>query len=94
MPLDFAVSRLWEGALLMPLHGARNYRKLVGDVYNYCGFNPRPFYATSRRLVASFTNRTYVSFDSYRGFKQLYRFVCRIVSSQVKWRYKVRNFYP
>lgn len=43
----------------MPLHGVRNYRKLVGDVYNCCGFNPRPFYATSRGLAASFTNCTY-----------------------------------
>lgn len=59
MPLDFVVLRLRGGALLMLLHRARNYRKLVGDVYNCCGFNPRPFYATSRGLAVSFTNRTY-----------------------------------
>lgn len=42
----------------MPLHRAWNYRKLVGDVYNCCGFNPAR-YAASRGLAASFTSRTY-----------------------------------
>lgn len=59
MPLDFAVSHLRRCALFMPLHRARNYHKLVGDVYNCCGFNPRPFCATSRGLAVSFTNRMY-----------------------------------
>jgi len=63
----------------MPLHGARNYRKLVGDVYNCCGFNPRPFYATSRGLVASFTNRTYplTPIADLNSYIVLYVALCR-----------------
>lgn len=49
--LVFAEKR---GAWFMPLHWAWNYRKLVGDVYNCCGFNPYlppPLYAASRGLL-------------------------------------------
>lgn len=63
----------------MLLHGARNYRKLVADVYNCCGFNPRPFYATSRELAASFTNRAYplTPITDLSSYIVLYVALCR-----------------
>lgn len=79
MPLDFAVSHLRRCTLFMPLHRARNYHKLVDDVYNCCGFNPRPFYATSRGLAVSFTNRMYplTPIADLNNYIVLYVALCR-----------------
>lgn len=74
----------------MPLHRARNYRKLVGDVYNCCGFNPIPSMPHPASLQ-QVSQAICVHFDFYRRF-YLYRFMRCITESQVKRSNKIRNF--